>query len=94
MRDLAIIGFFLFAVLPGMLCIVFWAVTGRIETQDLGFLLPVTLFFVLLGSGIRSGMRNAEREFRQRNHLCLNCGYNLRQSPDRCPECGTPVTLV
>ena len=33
----------------------------------------------------------AKRATRRRRRHCLNCGYDLRESPNRCPECGTAV---
>ena len=49
------------------------------------FLSPQAMFVVYMA-------RNLVRRYhRSRNGACLVCGYDLRATPTRCPECGTPA---
>ena len=40
----------------------------------------------------RRDVSDNERRKRQTMGYCDQCGYDLRSSPDRCPECGAVRT--
>ena len=54
--------------------------------------IPLPLFAIFLGSiFIYCASPVHRRRKRQKLGLCLKCGYDLRGSQNRCPECGTSL---
>ena len=74
-----------------------WNVAGFSYTGAVDKDLPVSVLItpswsLALLLGVLPGMlllRSRRRRVRLRENLSPSCGYDLRATPDRCPECGT-----
>jgi hypothetical protein len=56
------------------------------------FCLPKGLFVVLFALLPTLWITRTIRDRRRhRQGVCARCGYDLRATPERCPECGTPA---
>ncbi len=55
-------------------------------------ILATPVLVLLLWSVVRAarGVRRYRGVMRSYQGLCGSCGYDLRDSPARCPECGEP----
>jgi hypothetical protein len=86
--------FILATISPGVLCVVL-LVTGRLRLDASSACAIAWLLIVLIQfcRGIRPGIRDEVREQRRLRGRCLSCGYDVRASPGRCPECGARTEL-
>jgi hypothetical protein len=61
-------------------------------TNACGICVPIWFMMLCVGSYpafcFRRGMKERREQFRVSRQLCVRCGYDLRATPDRCPECG------
>jgi hypothetical protein len=49
---------------------------------------------ILPAARLRAGVHDQQCRRRARRGLCGICGYDLRGSHNRCPECGAPATTI
>ncbi len=59
-------------------------VIDGLSTLAMPVLPAVALSFILVWY-----RRTKLADYRKTHELCVKCGYDLRATPDRCPECGT-----
>ena len=83
-----------FRTLPDFKCPGFeyrvWVVTlpnyrGRQDQYLVRWWVVMAIFFILPA---HAGSLRMRRWLRRRRGLCWNCGYDLKATPERCPECG------
>jgi hypothetical protein len=61
--------------------------SGTDRQFDVGLPTAVALPLLLIAPAAWLRRRHVDRQAR-RNGRCPSCGYDLRATPDRCPECG------
>jgi hypothetical protein len=64
-----------------------FVVAGATETLTLAYGLPAAALAAIVAAHVLA----ASRRRRPRPGHCRACGYDLRATPDRCPECGKTI---
>lgn len=83
---------------PGPIGLTHLAFRLTFSTNPYGSLLILPGWFLALLFGVLPAIRHRlagrwRRQSRSRQGLCITCGYDLRASQDRCPECSTPIPV-
>jgi hypothetical protein len=63
--------------------------SSRQATIPRWFLLATLAVLGLIA--VRAAVHQRQILKRRRRSLCPSCGYDIRATPQRCPECGTPL---
>jgi hypothetical protein len=66
-----------------------WVSDGVNGVLQIPYWMPVAVFAAL---PVSRYWRKARRQRRQELGLCVSCGYDLRATAGRCPECGGVAT--
>jgi hypothetical protein len=80
----------LLCIIGTLMTLMVWALTASTKFLMVG---AASTVMVSLGtSGLaRHQARAMLLDRRRKSGLCLSCGYDLRESRERCPECGAPI---
>ena len=65
-----------------------WLIYPTMRTVDCVALSAISLFPVILWMAGYHDHKNFVRRMRRGCGLCIHCGYDVRMSNWRCPECG------
>src|SRR4051812_32892715 len=72
-----------------VLLVIFWRSLAQAD-HSLPYMGVLLVWFFVIYNLVPRRFLMKEIRVRQRKYgpICKNCGYDLRATPDRCPECG------